>query len=194
MSNPPLDWVKDPSVFLSGVVALGAFAQWIAWHFRLPSILLLLAFGFGARMLTGVDPVEVLGEDLMLALVSLFVAVILFEGGLSLKLSEIRESKAVVIRLVTIGVLVTWILATICGGLMLDMDWRIAALVGAVFTVTGPTVVGPLLRHIRPARNVAAIIKWEGISGRSHRSTLNGAGVRGRLRTDAASGCQWHCG
>jgi NhaP-type Na+/H+ or K+/H+ antiporter len=153
----------DPAVFLSSVVALGAFAQWIAWHFRLPSILLLLAFGFGARIITGIDPIQVLGEDLLFAIVSLFVAVILFEGGLSLKLAEVRESKTVVFRLVTVGVLVTWVLAAICACLILDMDWRIAALVGAVFTVTGPTVVGPLLRHIRPTRNVAAIIKWEGI-------------------------------
>ena len=67
MSHTPFDWAKDPSIFLSSVVALGAFAQWIAWQFRLPSILLLLAFGFGARMLTGVDPVEVLGEDCLCA-------------------------------------------------------------------------------------------------------------------------------
>ena len=156
--------MHDPSLFLSSVVALGALAQWIAWHFRLPSILLLLAFGFGARIVTGVNPVDILGEELLLAFVSLFVAVILFEGGLSLKFSEVRESSSVVIRLVTIGVLVTWVLASMASVGLLGLDWRIAALVGAVFTVTGPTVVGPLLRHIRPSRNVAAIIKWRALS------------------------------
>lgn len=156
-------WASDPSIFLTGVLGLGALAQWIAWRFRLPSILLLLAFGFGARILTGVDPVDVLGEDLLFAFISLFVAVILFEGGLSLKLFEVREFKSVVARLVTIGVLVTWILAMFAGCVFMGMHWKIAALIGAILTVTGPTVVGPLLRHIRPSRNVASITKWEGI-------------------------------
>ncbi len=163
MSAPTANVLAEPSVFLTSVLALGGLAQWIAWRFRFPSILLLLFFGFAARIMTGIDPVDVLGEDLLFALVSLFVAVILFEGGLSLKLFEVRESKAIIANLVTVGVAVTWVLASVLGCWLLGMNWRIAALVGAILTVTGPTVVGPLLRHIRPARDVAAITKWEGI-------------------------------
>ena len=163
MTQPLISLASDPGMFLTGVLALGALAQWIAWKFRFPSILLLLAFGFTARVVTGIDPASILGEELLFSLVSLFVAVILFEGGLSLKLVEVRESKSIVAKLVTVGVFVTWVLASIAGCLLLDLDWRIAALVGAVLTVTGPTVVGPLLRHIRPSRNVASITKWEGI-------------------------------
>ena len=163
MTDPTASLALEPSYFLTGVLALGAIAQWIAWRFRFPSILLLLAFGFLARTFTGVDPAQVLGEELLFSLVSLFVAVILFEGGLSLKLVEVRESKSVIAKLVTVGVFVTWVLASLAGCYLLNMDWRIAALIGAVLTVTGPTVVGPLLRHIRPSRNIASIAKWEGI-------------------------------
>lgn len=163
MTDPATNLAIEPSYFLTGVLALGAIAQWVAWRFRFPSILLLLAFGFLARTLTGIDPAAVFGEELLFALVSLFVAVILFEGGLSLKLVEVRESKTVITKLVTVGVFVTWILASLAGCYLLDMDWRVAALIGAVLTVTGPTVVGPLLRHIRPSRNIASIAKWEGI-------------------------------
>lgn len=163
MTQPFISFISEPGVFLTGVLALGGLAQWIAWRFRFPSILLLLAFGFAARQITGVDPASVLGEELLFALVSLFVAVILFEGGLSLKLVEVKESKSIIAKLVTVGVFVTWVLASLGGCYLLGMDWRVAALVGAVLTVTGPTVVGPLLRHIRPSRNVASITKWEGI-------------------------------
>jgi len=163
MIQPLFSLATDPGIFLTGVLLLGALAQWIAWRFRFPSILLLLAFGFTARLATGIDPASVLGEELLFSLVSLFVAVILFEGGLSLKLVEVKDSKSIIAKLVTVGVVVTWVLASITGCYLLGMDWRIAALVGAVLTVTGPTVVGPLLRHIRPSRDIASITKWEGI-------------------------------
>lgn len=163
MAQPLTSLAAQPGIFLTGVLALGAVAQWIAWRLRFPSILLLLAFGFSARLLTGIDPAVVLGEELLFSLVSLFVAVILFEGGLTLKLVEVKESKSIIAKLVSVGVLVTWILATFAGSLFMGMDWRVAALFGAVLTVTGPTVVGPLLRHIRPSREIASIAKWEGI-------------------------------
>ena len=155
--------VRDPLFFLTAVLALGITAQWIAWRLRLPSILLLLAFGFGARYCGVFDPSRVLGEDLLFALVSLFVAIILFEGGLTLQLHEIRESASVIFRLVSIGAAVTWILTALAAHYLLGMDGRVAALTGAVLVVTGPTVIAPLLRHIRPARSVASIVKWEGI-------------------------------
>ena len=157
------EWASDPSLFVTGVLALGMLAQWVAWRLRLPSILLLLAFGFAARYVGQVDPIEVLGTELLFALVSIFVAIILFEGGLTLQIHEIRESAIVVFRLVTVGVFVTWVLSAIAIYYLLNVDWRVAALTGAVFTVTGPTVIAPLLRHIRPSQTVASIAKWEGI-------------------------------
>lgn len=163
MGDKIQQWASDPSLFLTGVLALGMLAQWVAWRLRLPSILLLLAFGFAARYFGHVDPAPILGEELLFALVSVFVAIILFEGGLTLKLHEIRESGRVIFRLVTVGVVVSWLLCALFAHLFIGMDWRVAALTGAIFTVTGPTVIAPLLRHIRPSRTVASIVKWEGI-------------------------------
>ena len=94
---------RDPLFFLTAVLALGILAQWVAWRLRLPSILLLLAFGFGARYFGVIDPNSVLGQDLLFALVSVFVAIILFEGGLTLQLHEIRESASVILRLIIVG-------------------------------------------------------------------------------------------
>ena len=135
-------------------------AQWLAWRSRLPAILLLLGFGFLVGAFS--DANSIIHDDLLFPFVSLSVAVILFDGGLSLKFSELKETASTVIRLVTIGCLITWGLGTLAARLIFP-DWGIAALAGAIFTVTGPTVVGPLLRQIRPIRSVGSIAKWEGI-------------------------------
>jgi len=99
--------------YLVGVLALGIAAQWLAWRLRLPSILLLLGFGFGAAWLVSelydVDIRGQVDDKLLFPIISLSVAVILFEGGLTLRLSELRAAGGVVLRLVTIGALVTWL-------------------------------------------------------------------------------------
>lgn len=93
------------------VLVLGVGAQWLAWRFRLPSILLLLIFGFLAGPVTGLLPPEALQGDWVFAFVSLSIGIILFEGGLNLRLSELREVGKAVRNLITVGVLVTWVLA-----------------------------------------------------------------------------------
>ena len=158
-------------MYLVGVPLLGIAAQWLAWRLRLPAILLLLACGIALGQF--VDPDELLsqvtggaranGPRLLFPVVSLAVAVILFEGGLSLRFSELRYGGPVVLRLVTVGASVTWLLTTLAAKYAFDLSTRIAVLVGAILVVTGPTVVGPLLRHIRPKRRVGSIAKWEGI-------------------------------
>lgn len=148
---------------LSTVLVLGIGAQWLAWRLRLPSILVLLLTGFLAGPILGiVEPDRVLG-DLLFPAVSAAVAVILFEGGLTLNFAELRETGKVIRRLITTGALVTWILSTGLAWWLLDMRFPLAALLGAILVVTGPTVVGPLLRHVRPTGNVGSILKWEGI-------------------------------
>ncbi|MFB3148846.1 MAG: cation:proton antiporter, partial [Thermodesulfobacteriota bacterium] len=93
-------------VGLAAIIVLGIGAQWLAWRISLPAILLLLVFGFIAGPVTGlINPNELFG-NLLLPLVSVTVAIILFEGGLSLKFSEVREVTAVIRNLVTVGVLV----------------------------------------------------------------------------------------
>ena len=97
---------EDILIGLAFIIVLGITASWLAWRLRLPSILILLVFGFIAGPVTGfLNPDGLLG-DLVLPMVSLSVAVILFEGGLSLRIAELRKSGSVVMKLVTVGVLV----------------------------------------------------------------------------------------
>jgi NhaP-type Na+/H+ or K+/H+ antiporter len=148
---------------LTVVVVLGIGAQWLAWRLGLPSILLLLTFGFLAGPVGGwVDPDALLG-DLLLPFVSLSVALILFEGGLSLKLAELREIGAALFRLMTVGVVLTAALSAAAAYLVLGFNFATSLILGTLLVVTGPTVIGPLLRHIRPVGRVGAIAKWEGI-------------------------------
>lgn len=148
---------------LVAIVLLGSAAQWLAWRLRLPSILLLLLFGFLAGPVTGlVRPLELFGEAL-LPLVSLAVAIILFEGGLTLTWREIRATGNVVQRLVTVGALVTWIIGTLAAYWIVGLQWPLAILLGAILVVTGPTVIMPLLRHMRPSGPLGPVLKWEGI-------------------------------
>ncbi|MBK8902986.1 MAG: sodium:proton antiporter [Anaerolineaceae bacterium] len=148
---------------IAAVLILGVLAQWLAWRLRLPSILLLLIIGLVAGPVTGLlSPEAVLGE-LLFPLVSLAVAYILYEGGLSLSVKELREVGGVVFSLTSIGVVITWVLGAIAARFLLQLSWPIAILLTAVLVVTGPTVIGPLLRQIRPRGKTMAILKWEGI-------------------------------
>jgi NhaP-type Na+/H+ or K+/H+ antiporter len=154
---------------LAAVIVLGIGAQWLAWRLRIASILLLLVVGFAAGPVSGLladspllDPDLLLG-DLLLPFVSLAVALILYEGGLTLRFRELGDARVVVWRLVTFGAAVTWLLSGLVAWLALDLSPALSILLGAVLVVTGPTVVIPLLREIRPSGRVGAILKWEGI-------------------------------
>ncbi len=150
-------------VGLAAILVLGIGAQWLAWRISLPAILLLLIFGFIAGPVTGlINPNQLFG-NLLLPLVSITVAIILFEGGLSLKFSEVREVTGVIRNLVTVGVLVSWVLTSIISYFIFGLGLQISVLLGAILVVTGPTVIIPLLRHVRPSGRVGSIIKWEGI-------------------------------
>jgi NhaP-type Na+/H+ or K+/H+ antiporter len=145
------------------VIALGISAQWLAWRTKLPAILLLLVFGIIAGPVTGwINPDELLG-DILSPFVSISVAIILFEGGLSLRMAEFRKIGGVVIKLMTIGLIITWSLAAIAAYYLLGLSIEIAVLFGAILIVTGPTVIIPLLRQVRPTENTGSILKWEGI-------------------------------
>ena len=151
------------STGLAMVLLLGIGAQWLAWRMRLPAILLLLFFGLFAGPITGwVDPEAIFGSSL-LPIAAIAVGLILFEGGLSLHLRELVETRRDVVKLVTLGALVTWVTVSIAARYCLGFDWRLAALLGAILVVTGPTVIGPLLRHVRPTPAVSSVLKWEGI-------------------------------
>ncbi len=154
---------EDPLFGLTSILVLGVLAQWLAWRLRLPSILLLLLFGFIVGPLTGILNPTALLDDLLFPLVSLSVAVIIFEGGLSLEFAEVRETRRVVRRLISLGVLVTWVIAALAAYWILKLELSLAILLGALLTVSGPTVVTPLLRHVRATDRVSSALKWEGI-------------------------------
>lgn len=149
--------------YAASLVGLGALCNWMAWRINLPAILFLLLAGLVLGPATGMlDPDEALGE-LLFPFVSLGVAIILFEGALTLRFSDIRNVTRMIRNLTTIGVLVTWAVMSIAAHWFTDLSWPLALLFGALVTVTGPTVVVPMLRSIRPNERVSNILHWEGI-------------------------------
>ncbi|WP_132781307.1 sodium:proton antiporter [Pseudomonas aeruginosa] len=148
---------------LGGIGAAALLSQWLAWRLRLPAILFLLLSGIVAGPLLGwLDPDEMFGP-LLFPLVSLAVALILFEGSLTLHFSEWKEIGTVVHRMVTIGALSTWGVIALAAHYLLDFSWEMALLFGTLTLVTGPTVIVPMLRVVRPKAAVANILRWEGI-------------------------------
>lgn len=144
-------------------VALGIAGQIIAERFQLPAIMPLLVLGIlcGPFGLAFVHP-EALGDALE-ALIHLGVAIILFEGGLSLDPQRLSRVGSAVGNLLTIGVAVTGVASAAVAHWAVGMPWTTAALFGAIVTVTGPTVIVPLLRHMIAPREVKTILLSEGL-------------------------------
>lgn len=162
--SPLEERLSHDAIFgLAAISLLGAVCQWLAWRSRLPAILFLLLTGILVGPVGGwLDPDTLLGQ-LLFPFVSLAVAVILFEGSLTLRFAEIRGVQQVVRRLVTGGVLLTWAVAALAARFLVGLPWEIATLFGAIMVVTGPTVIVPMLRTVRPSAKVASILRWEGI-------------------------------
>ena len=154
----------DKSIIsFSAIPVIGIASQWLAWQLRIPSILILLMTGFLAGPIFGViHPDQLLGEALF-PIISLSVAIILFEGGLGLKISDLKNTGKVVRNLITIGSFITWIMVTVTATLILGLNIKVSVLFGAILVVTGPTVIIPLLKQIRVKRQVSSILRWEGI-------------------------------
>jgi NhaP-type Na+/H+ or K+/H+ antiporter len=148
---------------LALILVAGMFAQWFAWRIQVPSIIALLIAGLLLGPVTGViQPDELLGGTLF-PLVSLAVALILFEGGLDLPPRELRNTGPAVRRLISIGAVVTFLVSWYGAREIFDISNQAAILLGAVLVVTGPTVVGPLLRFVRPTGTVGPILRAEGV-------------------------------
>ena len=148
---------------IAGVLVAGFACQLLAWRLRLPAILFLLLLGVAVGPVLGWLDTDALLGDLLIPTVSIAVAIILFEGSLTLKFSELGGHGGVVTRLVSIGVLITWIASSLAAYVILDWDAKLAALFGAIVTVSGPTVVMPLLRSVRPSPAVSQVLRWEAI-------------------------------
>lgn len=146
------------------VVALvGFLCQWGAWRAKVPAILPLLLCGIALGVFGVINTKDVSG-DVLMPWVSIAVAIVLFEGSLTLKFSELKGLARPVHNLVTIGALITWIIMTATAYWAIDdLSFDLALLFGALVTVTGPTVIVPLLRSVRPVASVSRILRWEGI-------------------------------
>jgi NhaP-type Na+/H+ or K+/H+ antiporter len=155
----------DVLLGLGLVLGLAVAAQLVARLSRLPAIVVLLPTGFIAGAVTDVVHPDRLLEGLYQPFVSIAVGVILFEAGLRLSFGAIAPAaRTLVVRLVAIGVLVTWLaVAAVTVALFDGIDTRVALLIGAILVVSGPTVVLPLLSFVRPQRDVRALLTWEGV-------------------------------
>ncbi len=162
---------------LAGIIVLGTTAQWVAWKLKLPAILPLILIGLlvgpvstlisadGTKWLepvwngtNGLFP----GERLF-NFVSLAISIILFEGGLTLKREEILNVGPAILKLITLGSLVTFFGAGFSAHYIFDISWQISFLFSALIIVTGPTVIAPILRNIPLKKDVSTVLKWEGI-------------------------------
>ncbi|ENK3143775.1 sodium:proton antiporter [Vibrio alginolyticus] len=155
--------VGNEALVLSAVGVIGLGCQWLAWRLRLPAILFLLLAGLiVGPFMQWLNPDEILG-NLLFPLVSLAVAVILFEGSLTLNFKEIRGVSGSVWSIVSIGAIISWAATSIATHYFLGFTWELAMLFGSLTVVTGPTVIVPLLRTVRPNSTLANILRWEGI-------------------------------
>jgi NhaP-type Na+/H+ or K+/H+ antiporter len=145
------------------ILVLAVGSQVLASRLRIPALIVLLPAGFTAGALTtDVNPERLLGAAFQ-PLVSLAVAVILYDAGLALDLGKLRgHTRRVVRRLIAVGVPVTWAFGAVSAGLLLGMSTGAALMLGAILVVSGPTVVGPLLRFIRPTERLQRVLAWEG--------------------------------
>jgi NhaP-type Na+/H+ or K+/H+ antiporter len=151
------------TLVLALIIILGITAQWMAWRLQLPAIILLSLFGLLAGPVFGwIQPSTDLGH-LLHPVIKLGVAVILFEGGLSLRLHELKEAATGVRRLVTLAVVFIFVLGSAAAHYIGGLAWPVAMVFGAITTVTGPTVIIPLLRQAKLRRRPASYLKWEGI-------------------------------
>lgn len=162
---------------LAGIIILGIIAQWFAWKFKIPAILPLILIGLFVGPVStlisddGTKWIEPIwngteglfpGESLFY-FVSLSISIILFEGGLTLKKEEILNVGPAIGKLITLGSLVTFIGGGIAAHFIFDLNWAISFLFSSLIIVTGPTVIGPILRNIPLKKDVSAVLKWEGI-------------------------------
>ena len=163
---------------LAGIIILGILAQWVAWKFKIPAILPLILIG----LLVGPIAAEYLSEDhtkwiepiwngeeglfpgeSLFYFVSLAISIILFEGGLTLRLKEIKNVGPVITKLITVGSVVTFFGASVAAHYIFYLSWEMSYLFSALIIVTGPTVITPILRNIPLKPDVSAVLKWEGI-------------------------------
>ncbi|MGI3167717.1 cation:proton antiporter [Pseudooceanicola sp. C21-150M6] len=160
MSTPDM---LPPVVAFALVGVLGVGAQLLAWRLKMPAIVLMLLAGIIAGPVTGIfDPHAAFG-DLRDPMIAVAVAIILFEGGLTLNFKSLQDAALGVRRLVIIGAPLGWLLSALTLHYAAGLGWETSAVFGGIMIVTGPTVIAPLLRSARLSRRPAQILQWEAI-------------------------------
>ncbi|MBS0122793.1 cation:proton antiporter [Thetidibacter halocola] len=153
----------DATLAFALVGALGVGSQWLAWRLRLPAIVLMLLAGLiigpGLGLL---NPREQFG-DMLAPMVAIAVAIILFEGGLTLNFRSLSDAAKGVRRLVIVGGPLGWAASTAALYYVAGLSIEAAAVFGGIMIVTGPTVIAPLLRQARLSKRPAALLQWEAI-------------------------------
>ncbi|GIO24052.1 sodium:proton antiporter [Oceanobacillus sp. J11TS1] len=150
-------------ISIAVIVVVGIFSQWLAWRIQWPSIVIMSIAGLLMGPVFGLfNPQEALGS-LYSPLISLAVAIILFEGSSSLDVREIKGVSKSVFRIISIGAFLAWIGGAMAAHFIAGLSLEISFIIGGLFIVTGPTVILPLLRNAKLKPRTAAVLKWEGI-------------------------------
>lgn len=158
-----VDGALNPVTAIALIGALGVGAQWLAWRLNMPAIVLMLVAGILIGPVAGVlEPARDLGP-ITGPMISIAVAIILFEGGLTLNFHSLRDAAKGVMRLVVIGAPLGWLMSTLALRYGAGLSWESSAVFGGIMIVTGPTVIAPLLRQARLSRRPAALLQWEAI-------------------------------
>ena len=155
--------MSDPGLMAVLVIATGIFAQWLAWRSHLPAIILLAAGGLLIGPVLGWVPHGHEMGSVVHTIVTLCVAIILFEGGLNLQRSDLKVAAVGVQRLVYLGAPLAWLFGSLAAHHIAGLSWPVSVVFGAIMIVTGPTVIMPLLRQAGLQRSTSSYLKWEGI-------------------------------
>lgn len=164
---------------LASILILGIFAQWLAWKTKVPAILPLIVIGLlvgplstyitpdGAKYIEPMYKADIdhgiFPGNILFYFVTLSIGIILFEGGLTLRLKELKGVGPSIMRLISLGSLVTFVGAAVLTHYIVGINWQMSFLFGGLIIVTGPTVIQPILRNLNVKKEVATILKWEGI-------------------------------
>lgn len=159
----------DLTLTIAVIAGSGVAAQWLAWRLRWPSIVLMMGAGLILGPMTAallgapvLDPEASFGAYLR-PMIALAVAVILFEGGITLNFRELRDASSPVRRMVFLGFPLGWALTALALHFITGLALDLSIMIGALLTTTGPTVVLPLLRQAKLPGRIASVLKWEGI-------------------------------
>lgn len=164
---------------LAGIIVLGIAAQWIAWRTKVPAILPLILIGLlvgplsmfftadGSKLIQPMFDIEkkvgLFPNQSLFNFVSLAISIILFEGGLTLKRTEIKDVGPAILKLISLGSVISFFGAGLASHFIIGLSWPISFLFASLVIVTGPTVIAPILQNVPLNRNVSTVLKWESI-------------------------------